>query len=161
MKMPSEDPSLCEQALASARRTVNGLDCSPNCTVLQPKAMDGATHASKAVEVLGLSTLAIARWESEGGADTGRVQTAQRAQSFERAPLLDAELVQLRVRVIALENLVVALLVNAPIHQLFLVRQMADFISPRPGCTQHPITLRAADEMNSLLDRAGRFCNPK
>ena len=157
MKSPSEDPTLCEKALTSARPTLNRFDCGLTRAERQSEAMETATHASMEAESLGLGTLAIARWESEGGSDADRAQAAQRAQSFGRTPLLDAELVQLRVRVIALENLVVALLVNAPIHQLFLARQMADFISPRPGCTQHPMTLRAADEMNSLVDRADRF----
>ncbi|KNZ32364.1 MAG: hypothetical protein AD742_11280 [Methylibium sp. NZG] len=64
---------------------------------------------------------------------------------------------QLRVRVIALENLVIALLAQVPVEQLALARDMAGYISPRPGCTPHHLTLRAADEMRSLLDRATPF----
>jgi hypothetical protein len=64
---------------------------------------------------------------------------------------------QLRIRVIALENLVIALLAQAPAAQLALARAMADYISPRPGFTPHHLTLRAADEMRSLVDRAGQF----
>jgi hypothetical protein len=67
------------------------------------------------------------------------------------------ECAQLRVRVIALENLLIALLAEAPERQLRLARAMAIHISPRPGFTPHPLTLRAADEMLSLVDRAGRF----
>jgi hypothetical protein len=157
MKSPSEDPMLCAKVLTSGCLTPNRFACSLSRAERQSEAMETAAHFSRETDSLGFSTLAIARWESEGGSDADRAQAGQRAQSFGRTPLLDAELVQLRVRVIALENLVVALLVNAPIHQLFLARQMADFISPRPGCTQHPMTLRAADEMNSLVDRADRF----
>ena len=75
-------------------------------------------------------------------------------------PLANAELVQLRIRVIALENLVIALLAQAPLRQLALAREMATFISPRQGCTPHPLTLRAAAEMLSLVDRADRFASP-
>ena len=71
--------------------------------------------------------------------------------------LTDAELVQLRVRVIALENMVIALLANAPPEQQALVREMASYISPRPGYTAHSLTLHAAEQMRSLVDRADRF----
>lgn len=81
--------------------------------------------------------------------------------AFEEAPLTNAELVQMRVRVIALENLVIALLAEAPDRQLILARGMATYISPRAGFTRHPITLRAADEMLSLVDRADRYTRPQ
>lgn len=67
------------------------------------------------------------------------------------------ECAQLRIRIIALENLVIALLAQAPERQLALVREMATHISPRPGFTAHRPTLHAADEMRSLVVRAGRF----
>jgi hypothetical protein len=67
------------------------------------------------------------------------------------------ELAQLRVRVVALENLLIALLARAPEPQLRLAREMAIHISPRPGFTRHRLTLHAADEMLSLIDRAQRF----
>ncbi len=67
------------------------------------------------------------------------------------------ELAQLRVRVVALENIVIALLAQAPEKQLLLAREMAVHISPRPGFTRHRLTLHAADEMLSLVDRARRF----
>lgn len=72
-------------------------------------------------------------------------------------PLGDAELVQLRVRVIALENIVIALLAQAPERQLELAREMAVYISPRQGFTPHPITMHAAAEMNNLVKRADAF----
>ena len=68
------------------------------------------------------------------------------------------EMAQLRVRIIALENLVIALLSQAPQSQLVLAREMAAYISPRAGHTPHHLTLRAADEMRSLLHRATQFC---
>ena len=81
-------------------------------------------------------------------------------QPAEDTPLTNAELVQLRIRVIALENLVIALLAEAPDRQLTLARGMATYISPRAGFTPHPITLRAADELLSLVDRADRYLRP-
>jgi hypothetical protein len=71
--------------------------------------------------------------------------------------LSNAELVQLRVRVIALENMVIALLANAPPEQQALAREMASYISPRAGYTPHALTINAADQMRSLVDRADRF----
>ena len=72
-------------------------------------------------------------------------------------PLANAELEQLRIRVVALENLVIALLARAPEQQLALARDMAAYILPRPGFTPHRLTIHAADEMISLVDRAARF----
>lgn len=67
------------------------------------------------------------------------------------------ERAQLRIRVIALENLVIALLAQAPERQLALALEMATHISPRPGFTAHRPTLHAADAMRSLVARAARF----
>jgi hypothetical protein len=67
------------------------------------------------------------------------------------------ECVQLRIRVIALENLVIAMLAQAPERQLVLAREMALHISPRPGYTAHRLILHAAEEMRSLVVRARRF----
>ena len=68
-----------------------------------------------------------------------------------------AELVHLRVRVIALENLVVALLAEGSERQREVAREMAEYISPRPGFTQHPLTLHAAQQMVHSVERAERF----
>lgn len=84
----------------------------------------------------------------------------QDEQPPEDSPLTNAELVQLRIRVIALENLVIALRADAPDRQVTLARGMATYISPRAGFTPHPITLRAADEMLSLVGRADRYLRP-
>ncbi|MBC7705030.1 MAG: hypothetical protein H7274_13940 [Rhodoferax sp.] len=73
----------------------------------------------------------------------------------------NAELVQLQVRVIALENVLIALLSRAPEHQLDLMREMAAYISPpRPGFTAHPLTIHAAAQMIHLIERAGHFQSP-
>ncbi|WP_246748024.1 MULTISPECIES: DUF1971 domain-containing protein [unclassified Methylobacterium] len=74
--------------------------------------------------------------------------------------LTNTELVQLRVRVIALENLVISLLAGASDEQLDRAREMAAYISPRPGHTQHPLTTHAADHMVDLVSRAVHFRTP-
>jgi hypothetical protein len=71
--------------------------------------------------------------------------------------LKNAELVRLQVRVIALENLLIALLSDASDRQLALARDMAAYISPRPGFTPHDLTLHAAAQMIHLIERAGDF----
>ena len=71
--------------------------------------------------------------------------------------LSDTELEQLRIRVVALENIVIALLATASARQIDLVRKMAAHILPRPGFTQHRVTVHAAVEVLSLVERAGPF----
>ena len=103
--------------------------------------------------------IALSRWDNEGGAGLcgpQKGQISEEAQS-EVPELTNAELVQLRVRVIALENLVISLFAEAPDRQLDLAREMAAFISPRPGFTHHPLTIHAATQMVDLVDRAGHF----
>jgi hypothetical protein len=69
--------------------------------------------------------------------------------------------VQLRIRVIALENLLIALLANVSDRQLDLAREMAAYISPRPGYTPHSLTIQAAALMIDLIERAGQFRDEK
>jgi hypothetical protein len=71
--------------------------------------------------------------------------------------LTNAELVQLRIRVIALENLMIALLAEASDRQIDLAREMATYISPRPGFTQHSLTTHAAAQVIDLVERANQF----
>lgn len=123
----------------------------------------------------------LARWDGEGGAGPlGRQEalvsgqdalvsgngelaqpdlahTGQNSAASAPADLRNAEVVQLRIRVIALENLVVALLAGASAQRLDLVREMAAYISPRSGVTRHPLTLRASVQMNHLVGQAGHF----
>jgi hypothetical protein len=102
---------------------------------------------------------ALSRWENEGGAGPDGTQTSsmQSPGQADVRPLTNTELVQLRVRVIALENLMISLLADASDRQLGLVREMASYISPRPGFTHHPLTIHAAVQMNNLVDRARHF----
>jgi hypothetical protein len=102
---------------------------------------------------------ALSRWENEGGAgiDGGQNRAGYSPAPDDPPPLSNAELAQLHIRVIALEGLVTALLAEATASQLELVREMAAYITPRPGFTDHPITIRAAAQMVDLVERAGRF----
>ena len=107
-----------------------------------------------------LLQMAISRWENEGGAGgdqapelpiSGEVQT--------KVDLTNAELVQLQVRVIALENLVIALLACAPDRTPDLARALAAYISPQPGSTPHHLTIHAAAQMVHLVERSTLFRN--
>lgn len=123
-------------------------------------ADEGSTRSdSDGLERTRLRTIALSRWENEGGAGSGRRhrEPALEDEPFDAPPLTNTELVHLRIRVIALENLVIAMLAEAPERQLALVRDMAEYISPRPGYSPHPLTIRAAGEMLSLVDRADQF----
>ncbi len=103
--------------------------------------------------------MALSRWDNEGGAGPCGSQEGQISPERQSAvpELTNAELVQLRIRVIALENLVISLLAEASDRQLGLAREMAAFISPRPGFTHHPLTIHAATQMINLIDRAKHF----
>jgi hypothetical protein len=118
-----------------------------------------ATFKADPSEVSKQRQRALERWDNEGGANAGRLpaQAGVEAAASSVPPLNNAELVQLHTRVIALENVVIALLAQATVAQLELVRDMAAYISPRPGFTPHPLTLGAADEMRSLVDRSNHF----
>lgn len=115
----------------------------------EPKDLQGARVAAQP------------RCDSDGGdALVGQPAPQASPQPTFDAARTEAEFVQLHIRVIALENLVIALLARAPAAQLDLAREMAAYISPRPGRTPHRLTLRAADEMRSLIDRATHFPAP-
>ena len=100
--------------------------------------------------------VAIFRWENEGGACARRL-LAENARPLDIPQSTGTELEHLRVRVIALENLVISLLSQAPERPRALGREMATFISPRPGFTQHTTTLAAAAGMVHLVERAQHF----
>ena len=103
--------------------------------------------------------VALARWDYEGGAgpDGPQEGIARREVLPDVPPLTNTELVQLRVRVIALENLVISLLAESSEHQLEHAREMAAYISPRPGVTHHALTMHAAAHMVDLVERARHF----
>ena len=95
---------------------------------------------------------ALSSWDNEGGALAAALGT-----HADHPDLTNAELVQLRIRVIALENLMIAVLAEGSDRQLQVAREMADYISPRPGFTHHPLTVQAADHMTDLVHRAVHF----
>ena len=122
---------------------------------LWPNAVVSAIDEGESQEI---DLAALSRWENEGGAWLEiPARSALVNATFDDPATAHTEALQLRIRVIALENLVIASLAQAPVAQLALARAMAAYISPRPGYTPHPLTLRAADEMRSLVDRALRF----
>ncbi len=106
-----------------------------------------------------LHAIALSRWENEGGM-LGKLPTTPGAvgqMPSDHPKLSNAELVQLRVRVIAMENLLIALLSKADETELQTVRDMAAYITPRTGFTPHPLTIHAATQMMSLIERAIRY----
>ncbi len=102
---------------------------------------------------------ALARWENEGGApDAGQAGPGDLVAARSQLPALTpAEWDQLRLRVIAIENLMITILARSSDRERDLARAMADYISPRPGFTPHHLTLGAASQMVRLVDRAGHF----
>jgi hypothetical protein len=104
-------------------------------------------------ERLELRRRALSRWENEGGA----IAAAAHGKQADIPELTNAELVQLRIRVIALENILIAVLAEGSDRQLEVAREMAGYISPRPGFTRHPLTIQAADHMTDLVDRAVHY----
>ena len=99
---------------------------------------------------------ALSRWENEGGSPNGPAPVPPAGGHDGVPPLTNAELVQLQIRVIALENLVAALLANAPERQLELVRDIAASIFPRPG-VEHRLTIQASAHMEHLVQRSRRL----
>jgi hypothetical protein len=102
---------------------------------------------------------ALSRWDNEGGAGPDGPQEGSNSEQLkiDVAQPANIELAQLRIRMIALENLVITLLAEASDRQLNLAGEMAAFISPRPGFTPHSITVRAASQMKNLIERSVRF----
>jgi hypothetical protein len=90
---------------------------------------------------------ALSRWENEGG-DFPQLDVPQS---------VNTELDHLRMRMIAMENLFIVLLAQASDLSRELGREMATYISPRPGHTHHPRTLGAAAQMVHLVERARHF----
>ena len=106
---------------------------------------------------------ALSRWDNEGGAGPCGNQSsmAETPEGWDLPDLSNADLVQLRIRVIALENVMIALLTQAPETKLQTVRDMAATILPRPGHTQHPLTIHAATQMMHLVERSRHFTSEK
>lgn len=129
----------------------------------KPNASEGkicmSDHGSEPLSEALHRQRVLSRWDNEGGAETDGPQAAADADEgqlpFPRID--DAEFGALHVRVIALENLVIALLAAASDRELDAARNMASYISPRPGFTHHPLTVHAAGHMTNLIDRGYPF----
>ena len=115
------------------------------------------TQESLTAAVAAVRESALSRWDNEGGA----IATPVSRLPANIPQMTNAELVQLRIRVIALENLVISLLAEASVRQIELAREMAAFIAPRPGYSQHPVTTHASAQMIKILDRANQFRTAK
>ena len=116
-------------------------------------------HASPPSTPATLREAALSRWDNEGGSPPDSIQDDLFAdQDLADTTHTSTEWVHLRMRLIAMENVLIALLAKAPDSQRALVREMAACISPRPGSTPHPLTVQAAIQMNQLVDRAGNLC---
>ena len=100
---------------------------------------------------------ALSRWDNEGGAGPSHLGMMPSEAQIPAPPLANAELVQLQTRVIALENLVIALLAGASDRQIELAGKGATTIRPRPGCYPHPLTINAANHMDHLVQRSTIF----
>ena len=101
---------------------------------------------------------ALSRWDNEGGAlcEGPQKRTSSSApRRRETLRLTNAELAQLRVRLIALEDLLAVLLTEGPTRQLEVGLAIAACISPKPGLTDHPLTLHAASRMIDRVERSG------
>lgn len=113
-----------------------------------------------ASESLQLRHTALSRWNNEGGAGPGgrtHAGSAATDATGRTPPLTNAELVQLQIRVIALERVVMALLAHPTDGQLNVIREMAAYIYPRTGHTPHHLTIGAAGQMINLLEGAEHF----
>lgn len=111
---------------------------------------------SKVVDASKQLQMGLSRWDTDGGSGPcrERLESSGGAGQSGGHPMTDLELEHLRTRIIALESLVVTLLVQASEGQLKRAREMAVYISPRPGHTQHPLTVRAAAQMIYLIERS-------
>lgn len=96
---------------------------------------------------------ALSRWENEGGS----IAPLESLAHPDTPDLTNTEIVHLRIRLIALENVLIAVLAEGSGSQLQVARQMAEYISPRPGFTCHPLTTHAAHHITDLVDRAMHF----
>jgi len=100
-----------------------------------------------------LSQRVLSRWENEGGAIYPKSHAIRAA-----APVMtNTELVHLHIRVIALENILIAVLAQGSKQQLEVACDMADLIAPREGSTPHTLTMQAAKHITDLVGRAVHY----
>lgn len=100
---------------------------------------------------------AVSRWENEGGAVVDVGASAPMPSEGSSAPSKGSELEHIKVRLVALENLVTFLLAQLPDPQIGVVREMADYVAANSGAAPYPLTTRAATKMRGLLEGAGHL----
>lgn len=93
---------------------------------------------------------ALSSWENE----CGWIMSAPYDTAADIPEMTNTDIVNLRVRLIALENLMIAILAEGSDLQCQMACDMATYISPRPGFTPHALTVKAAVHMSELVDRA-------
>lgn len=125
-------------------------------------AVDSVDRPGKAASLRTLQLKkALSRWENEGGADGHEhSHNAEAGTDSTTVDLTNAELVQMQIRIIALENLVTALFAGAPGTVAKLAGEFAECISPRAGHTPHHLTICAASQMLHVIQRAELFREP-
>ena len=96
---------------------------------------------------------ALSQWDNEGGA----IATPARVLPDDLPELGNAALVVMRIRLVALENLVVALLSQASARQIAIANAMAAHIAPRDDAAPHPLTKHVMQQMHDLVRRASRL----
>lgn len=96
---------------------------------------------------------ALSRWKNGGGADEPAAVAIRAAARV----MTNTELVHLHIRVIAFENILLAVLAEGSERQSQVAQVMADMISPRQGATSHPLTVQAAKHMADLIGRAKHY----
>lgn len=113
---------------------------------------DNAVLAARALQL----REALLRCDPNGsGGPAGPHDTFIAGEVQTEVHLTNAELKQLQLRVIALENLVTALLAEASDRQLDLAGALAACIAPKQGFTPHHLTIHAVRQMKHLIRRAG------
>lgn len=102
---------------------------------------------------------ALAQWDSEGGAgpDGPQMNEPRYEDGDDASSSMDADVVQLRIRVIALENLLIAVLAEGSERLAARAHEMARLISPRPGFTRHSLTINAARHILNLVERSDQI----
>ncbi|WP_265564121.1 hypothetical protein [Sphingomicrobium arenosum] len=72
-------------------------------------------------------------------------------------PLDHSELVQMRIRLIALETIVTGLLCDISTQQRAAIEQLALTISPKDGGQRHPLTELAAADVRKFFERSDKL----
>jgi uncharacterized protein YeaO (DUF488 family) len=126
---------------------------------ISPGPGDGAIGSNGQEHAKGDNKTDLARWDGEGGAgpDGAQESSSRTEVSVDVLQPANLELAHLRIRVIALENLVITLLAEASDRQIHLARELAKFIAPQPGVVPHPLAIHASAHMMGLIDRARHF----